>query len=340
MSMHKLLFVFSFALLLSGVAGVSSAPAQDLTPAQTSNVAPAPTPVAAVKKGKAVYTGPTEVVELAPTPMLDGEGKQRLDPDGKLMFNPPVRQQRDKSGHPLFDDKGLPIFQTATELGFDERGHKLHEKKEKQPKMVSVSISRGVLTVDGMVGKAALNYDIADLKYLYLYAPWIGTVVVSNVNFPGATEQANAFQNDTLTVKVEDHTFQLVSDKQILGKKALPAYIMVDRTFKLPSRVPVMGYGASLKAPYTWPGAKENPQTTAFLQPPPVPVSLRPVLLLPPCPVGQMRVAHAILPGEKAPPQPCVPINAVNIAATPAAPATGDLSSVESADLGGVDDRR
>ncbi|MGH9597870.1 MAG: hypothetical protein ACRD3K_13830, partial [Edaphobacter sp.] len=54
------------------------------------------------KKGEQVYTGPTTVIELAPTPMLDEEGKQRQAPDGKLMFNPPVKQQRDKKGHPLF----------------------------------------------------------------------------------------------------------------------------------------------------------------------------------------------------------------------------------------------
>src|SRR5258705_8264245 len=65
-------------------------------------------PVAKDKKGKQEYTGPNTVVELPPTPMLDEEGKQRQDPDGKLMFNPPIRQQRDKKGHPLFDEQGKP----------------------------------------------------------------------------------------------------------------------------------------------------------------------------------------------------------------------------------------
>ncbi len=286
---------------------------------------PAPKTAAApqAKKGKQPYTGPTTVVELPPTPMLDGEGKQRLDPDGKPMFNPPVKQQRDKLGHPLFDAEGKPVFQTASDLGYDAQGHKIHEKKEKPPKTISVSISRGTLTVDGMIGKAALNYDISDLKYIYLYAPWIGTVVVSNVPFPGASMQAKAFDQHTLKVTVEDHTFEVYSDKLLLGKNPEPAYVLVDRDFKLPSKVPEMGYGATLKAPYTWPGAKDNPESKAYVKPPPVPVNLRPTKLLPPCPPGQMRAgAGPVLPGEGAPPPPCVPIVAGRPAAVAPAPAT------------------
>ena len=123
---------------------------------------------AATDKNKP-YTGPTTLIELPPTPMLDEEGMQRQDPDGKLMFNPPVKQQRDKQGHPLFDADGKPVFQTKDDLGYDENGKKLHASKEKPPKMVAVSISRGTLTVDGMTGKAALNYEIKDLKYVYFY---------------------------------------------------------------------------------------------------------------------------------------------------------------------------
>src|SRR6202034_2759622 len=48
---------------------------------------------------KKIYTGPNTVIVLAPTPMLDEVGTQRLDPDGQPMFNPAVRQQRDKKGH-------------------------------------------------------------------------------------------------------------------------------------------------------------------------------------------------------------------------------------------------
>jgi hypothetical protein len=293
-----------------------TAPDPQATPAAQKAATPAATPTAKAaaektKPKKVEYTGPTTVVVLAPTPMLDEEGKQRMDPDGKLMFNPPVSQQRDKKGHPLFDEAGKPVFQTATELGYDEHGHKLHVQKEKPPKMTPVTISRGTFTVDGMIGKAELNYDIADLKYIYLYAPTIGTVVVSNEPFTGATEEPKAFSDTTLTVTVGEHILQVASDKRLLSKKPESAYVLLDRSFKLPSRYPVVGYGVSTKAPYTWPGGRPNPPivTNADIKPPPTPINLRPVMLLSPCPAGQMRkAAPPVLPGEVAPEQPCIPI--------------------------------
>jgi hypothetical protein len=259
---------------------------------------------------KKIYTGPNTVVVLPPSPMLDEEGRQRLDPDGQPMFNPAVRQQRDKKGHPLFDDKGKPVFQTATDMGFDEKGKKIHVSKVKPPKMTPVTIARGTFTVDGMIGKAELNYTITDFKYMYLYAPGIGTLVVSNEPFPGATLQKNAFNEKTLTVTTGDHHLQVASDNFLLGKKPLPAYVLLDRTFVLPTPYPVVGYGGLTKAPYVWPGSHENADLKgAFVKPPPIPVNLQPVLLLAPCPAGQMRrAAPPVLPGEKAPPQPCVVI--------------------------------
>jgi hypothetical protein len=259
---------------------------------------------------KKIYTGPNTVIVLPPTPMLDEEGRQRLDPDGQPMFNPAVRQQRDKKGHPLFDDKGKPVFQTATDMGFDEHGKKIHMSKVKPPKMTPVTIARGTFTVDGMIGKAELNYTISDFKYMYLYAPGIGTLVVSNLPFQGAKEQKNAFNEKTLTVTTGDHRLQVASDNFLLGKKPAPAYVLVDRDFVLPTPYPVVGYGGLLKAPYVWPGSHENADLKgAFVKPPPIPVNLQPVLLLAPCPEGQMRrAAPPVLPGQKAAPQPCVVI--------------------------------
>lgn len=259
---------------------------------------------------KKIYTGPSSVIVMPATPMLDEEGRQRLDPDNQPMFNPPVRQQRDKKGHPLFDEKGKPVFQTASDLGYDEHGKKIHIHKEKPPKLIPVMISRGTYTVDGMIGKAELNYNIPDFHYMYLYAPGIGTVVVSNRPFPGAKEEKNAFNGKTLTVTTEDHKLQVASDTLIRGKKAESAFVLVDRDFHLPTPYPVVGYGGSLKAPYVWPGSRENaPLKGAFVQPPPIPVDLRPVLLLSACPAGEMRKTTPLdLPGEKAADQPCIPI--------------------------------
>jgi len=70
-----------------------------------------------------------------------------------------------------------------------------------------------------------------------------------------------------------------------------------------------MGYGELRAPPYAWPGAKQVQVAAGPVVPPPLPVNLRPVLLMPPCPAGQMRQpAPKVLPGEVAPPQPCVPI--------------------------------
>lgn len=311
-------------------------PAPSTTPQPSLPASSSPTlsnpasPAPKGKKGKQEYTGPTTLVQLPPTPMLDEEGKQRQDPDGKLMFNPPVKQQRDKKGHPLFDAQGKPVFQTKDNLGYDENGKKLHASKEKPPKTVSVSITRGTLTVDGMTGKAALNYEIKDLKYVYFYVPGIGTTVVSNDPFPGAVEQKQAFDDKTLTVSVGEHILQLSSEKRLLGKVPESAFVLVDKSFTVPTKFPVMGYGPIRVAPYAWPGSRNNEELKGAVDAPPLPADLRPTLLLQPCPAGQMRKAGpAVLPGQTAPPQPCVPIvpgvaTNVNQAAHPtaSAPAT------------------
>jgi hypothetical protein len=263
--------------------------------------------------------------------MLDEQGIQRLDPDGKPMWNPPVKQQRDKHGHPLFEENGKPVFQTATELGYDEHGKKIKLKKEKEPKKIPVSIARGTMTVDGMTGKAALNYDIADLKYIYLYAPGIGVAVVSNEPFPGAVEQKHAFTNSTLTVTVGEHTLQLASDKNLLGKKPESAFVLIDRGFTLPSKFPVMGYGTLRKPPYQWPGSKRNTKEAdvADFAPPPPP-DLLPKELLAPCPAGQMRKPAAqALPGQTTAVQPCVPIKAAPAPPAKTVASTGTVKGTE-----------
>jgi hypothetical protein len=276
-----------------------------------------------LKEEKKIYTGPTEIIVLEPTPMLDDEGRQRLDPDGKPMFNPPQKQMRDKKGHPVFEN-GKPVFQTAKDMGYDEKGQKIHGTKEKPPKLTPVSISRGTLTLDGMVGRASLNYEIADLKYIYIYAPGIGTAVVSNSPFPGATQQKDAFVDKTLTVNIGEHKIEVDSDKRLLGKVPEPAYVLIDRDFTLPVGAPVMGYGDTRKAPYVWPGSKENKAITGVVEPPPTPKNLLPALALAPCPKGQMRMpGPPVLPGQYNPPQPCVTMaqaeaNAAAIAAATA----------------------
>jgi hypothetical protein len=265
--------------------------------------------------------------------MLDEEGRQRLDPDGKPMFNPPVKQQRDKKGHPLFDAKGSPVMQTAQELGYDEGGKKIKVRKEKPPKTTAMTISRGTFTVDGVIGKAALNYDVPDLKYLYLYVPGIGVAVVSNAPFAGAKEEKNAFNDKSLLVTVGEHVLEIASDKPLLGKKkkSSSAFLLLDRDFTLPSKYPVVGYGQHWARPYGWPGSKANVALKGPVQPPPLPVNLRPVQQLQPCPAGQMRqLDNARLPGQLVQEELCMPIKPATTPAAGAAvkgTATQSLSS-------------
>jgi hypothetical protein len=278
-----------------------------------------PGATAKVTNGKDLYTGPSTIVVLPPTPMLDAEGKQRVDPDGKPMFNPPVQQLRDKKGHPVFDLDGKPVFQTANNLGYDEKGKKISVKKVKTPKSTPLSIANGTLTVDGWTGKARLNYDIADLQFLYIFAPGIGVTVVSHNAFPGAKEQAGAFNDKTLHVTVEGHPIEVSSDKRLLGKKPESAWVAVDRNFQLPSKFPVFGYGPVNRAPYVWPGSKESAEVGGVVLPPPLPPDVRPALLLAPCPTGMMRPAGPpLLPGQKAEVQPCVPISGAPAQTKPA----------------------
>jgi hypothetical protein len=162
---------------------------------------------------------------------------------------------------------------------------KVKAKKVKPPKLTPLNIVEGTLTLDGWTGKARMNYDIADLKFLYIWAPGVGTVVVSNNPFPQAEMQPNAFSGNTLTLNVKGHSVQIASDKRMLGKKPEPAYVTVDAAYQFASAFPAMGYGATTAAPYAWPGAT-NVQTAKVgaVVPPPLPVELRPALAPAGCP--------------------------------------------------------
>ncbi|HEV2619083.1 MAG TPA: hypothetical protein VGU23_04005 [Acidobacteriaceae bacterium] len=277
----------------------------------------------AAKKTKGPYTGTWDVVVLPPAPMLDHEGKQRVDPEGNLMFNKPLQQIRDKKGHPVFDDNGKPVFQTATNLGYDISGKKLSAEKVKPPKMTPMSIVDGMLTVDGWTGKAKLNYDIADFKYLYLYTPGVGTTIVSLNPFPGATEIPGAFNDKSLKLTVDGHPIELTSTKALMaGKKPEAAWVVVDREYTLPVKSPVLGYGTTTKFPYAWPGSKESAVKSSPFAPP-LPADVRPDLALAACPKGMMRPTGAgRLPGQKAVDEPCVPISSAGTASATAVTAS------------------
>ena len=209
-------------------------------------------------------------------------------------------------------------------------------KKEKPGLVTPATITRGTFTVDGIIGKAALNYNIPDLKFIYFYAPGIGVVVVSDNKFPGGVEQKNAFDRQTLTIKADGHDMQLYSDDVLLGKKAIvgkggqnkkpeSAWVALDKNFSLPSRFPVVGYGDKPTAPYSWPGSKLNVTVKGIdADAPPVPARLTPTLAENPCPKGQVLInapakaaTAAVATSSPAPKGPPKCVLAKDVPATP-----------------------
>ena len=171
-----------------------------------------------------------------------------------------------------------------------KKAKKAKKKKERKPEVTPLTVTRGTFTVDGIIGKAALNYKIADLKFLYFYLPGVGTVIVSNNRFDGATEEPGAFSGQSLTVTAGNHEMQLSSDDVILGrtahlgkggkKNARPesAWVMLDDGFFLSEKFPVVGYGAVATRPYQWPGSKVSPVQSGVKDAPPIPKVLKPKL--------------------------------------------------------------
>ena len=149
-------------------------------------------------------------------------------------------------------------------------------KKEKKPKMKHVKVERGTLTVDGLTGKAALNYDIADLHFLYMYVPGSGTVVVARSKFAGAKEQTNAFHDNGLTVNASGHIVELYSERTLISKKPESAWVRVDTSYNPSSRNPIFGYGDTDGSPYSWPAALQVNAETGVMNAPPLPRSVLP----------------------------------------------------------------
>jgi hypothetical protein len=216
--------------------------------------------------------------------------------------------------------------QAATVAGPDGKplaptlvGKKAKKKKDKPPKLTPVNIVQGTLTVDGWTGKARMNYDIADLKFIYMWAPGLGTVVVSNVKFPLGKEEPNAFAGNTLKVDVDGHTLELYSQKSLLkNKKPESAWVYVDDTYKMPSTFPLMGYGNTTQAPYAWPGAKDVKSAKAgVVAAPPLPADLRPALANSACVPAASKSA-----GTACPAAAVTPATGTKTATAASAPAT------------------
>ena len=139
----------------------------------------------------------------------------------------------------------------------------------------------GVFTVDGMVAKLQLNYDVNGVHYIYLFVPGVGTAVVSAVADPDAVLTQASYKNMALSFSVGDHRFNLTGVTLASDKGTAPAhlYVRLDRSAWRLNRNPMLGFGNAPAQPYVWPGAL--PLSTANQIEdsevvPPVPASLLP----------------------------------------------------------------
>lgn len=147
--------------------------------------------------------------------------------------------------------------------------------------LISARVRDGVLTVDGMVAKVQLNYDIQHSGYMYFFVPGVGTAVVSMAPLADGAKVADAFDGDKLAFSVDGHSVELSSGVNLLGKhKKADAYVRLDRSTVALSRTPRMGYGDTTASPYVWPlshpelGSKEK--VAYVVPPPPLPKSVLP----------------------------------------------------------------
>ncbi len=176
-------------------------------------------------------------------------------------------------------------------------------------KDIGMKVANGTLTVDGWTSKAHLNYDIHDVKFLYVSIPGTGTVIASMEQFPNSIEQKNALDGKTLTLKTpDDHIVQLSSDEALVDKKEHVFYVLLDKTYVQPGRFPTMGYGTIAQAPYAWPSARPmNAGGQKFsASAPPLPPGLQAKQVQLPC--------QQVAPGQKP-----MPVNVNGVTLTPEA---------------------
>ena len=142
----------------------------------------------------------------------------------------------------------------------------------------STSIRDGILTVDGMVGKAGMNYDIHN-GFLYFTIPGAGTAIVAQEHFTNSAPQQNAFKGNVLTINVQGHTVELTSNSPLVAGKISEAWVAFDPLYGANITFPQMGFGDTLARPYGWPGSKavaHKADAHALVTPPPLPKSVQP----------------------------------------------------------------
>ena len=149
--------------------------------------------------------------------------------------------------------------------------------------LISARVRDGVLTIDGMVAKVQLNYDIQHTGYMYFFVPGVGTAVVSLEPLADGMKVPDAFDGEKLAFTVDGHSVELSNEgTSLLDKRKSKAdvYVRLDRSTVAISRYPRMGYGDTAAAPYVWPLSGPQPANKEKVEyavtPPPVPKSMLP----------------------------------------------------------------
>ncbi len=151
-----------------------------------------------------------------------------------------------------------------------------------QSHLITAHVRNGVLTIDGMVGKVQLNYDIEHAGFMYFFVPGVGTAVVSMSPLADAVKMPDAFDGDKLAFTAGGHSFELSSEGNLLSKKKKLAkadvYVRLDSATVALGRYPQMGYGDTTEPPYAWPLSEVAPQEKVdyVVTPPPMPKSVLP----------------------------------------------------------------
>ena len=137
----------------------------------------------------------------------------------------------------------------------------------------------GVYTVDGMVAKLRLNYDVNGAQYLYLFVPGVGTAVVSLTADPDSIVAEARLHDNELTFASGDRHFKLTGVALSDGKNEAPdhLYVRLDRAAWHLGRQPMVGFGNVAQLPYAWPGALPTSAPAEESRViPPIPVTLLP----------------------------------------------------------------
>lgn len=185
------------------------------------------------------------------------------------------------SGQANAQAKVVPASATAPATGDTSSAKGWHDTMP--DRLISARVRDGVLTIDGMVAKVQLNYDIERSGFMYFFIPGVGTAVVSMAPLADGTKVPDAFDGEKLAFTVDGHSVELSNDgTSLLDRRRSKAdiYVRLDPSTLAISRYPRMGYGDTTQAPYVWPLSDPSPadkeKVAYVVTPPPVPKSMLP----------------------------------------------------------------